>query len=177
MLLNIPHVDGLINKSFERGDPLLSSSNPPPVVNFGYTLSSLVFTSSAVPLREKDHLPSSESSTLQGNFLRTWRDRRSLHHSPLGGVSLMLLHCRQWPSLSFAWRESSCFVRIFLTAVMCLNEIFNFLQQRDAPRKEIVDFSSHDSHFRSGINFLYAGTIASIHKDEWWYFFLSFAIT
>ena len=83
----------------------------------------------------------------------------------------MLLHCRQWPSLSFAWRESSCFVRIFLTAVMCLNEIFNFLQQRDAPRKEIVDFSSHGSHFRSGINFLYVGTIASIHKDEWWYFF------
>ena len=122
-------------------------------------------------LRERDHLPSSESSTLQGNFLRTWRDRRSLHHSPLGGVSLMLLHCRQWPSLSFAWRESSCFVRIFLTAVMCLNEIFNFLQQRDAPRKEIVDFSSHGSHFRSGINFLYAGTIASIHKDEWRYFF------
>ena len=53
MLLNIPHVDGLINKSFERGDPLLSSSNPPPVVNFGYTLSSLVLHQVQFPYEKK----------------------------------------------------------------------------------------------------------------------------
>ena len=70
----------------------------------------------------------------------------------------MLLHCTRWPSLSFAEHESSCFVRIFMTAVICLNKIFNFLQQRDAPRGEIVDFSSNGSYFQSGINFLCAGT-------------------
>ena len=45
---------------------------------------------------------------------------------------------------------------------MCLNEIFNFLKQRDAPRGETVAFSSNGSHFQSGINFLCAGTIALI---------------
>ena len=45
---------------------------------------------------------------------------------------------------------------------MCLNEIFNFLKQRDAPCTEIVTFSSNGSHFQSGINFLCMGMIALI---------------
>ena len=45
---------------------------------------------------------------------------------------------------------------------MCLNEIFNFLQQRDAPCGKIVDFSSNGSYFQSVINFLRAGRMAGI---------------
>ena len=53
MLLNIPHVDGVINESFELGDPLLSNLNPPPVFKFGYTLSSLVLHQVQFPYKKK----------------------------------------------------------------------------------------------------------------------------
>ena len=71
MLLNIPHVNGVINENIELGDPLLSNLNPPTVFNFGYTLSNLVLHQVQFPYTKKTTFWCPSPALCEAIFLRT----------------------------------------------------------------------------------------------------------